>query len=499
MNDSKSNRTWLGHPVSLSTLFFTELWERFSYYGMRALLVLFMVDEVQKGGMAMDDEMATAVYGLYTAFVYLACLPGGWMADRLLGARKAIWVGGLIIAAGHFTLAIPNQSAFFIGLLLVILGTGLLKPNVSAMVGQLYPEGGARRDAGFTLFYMGINMGAFLGPLVCSYLGENVNWHMGFAAAGVGMVLGVIQFWLTGHRLGDAGFIVHHSPDNHDSGSRFDRAWYLVIGFLAALVLFIVLVVAGVLKVDALSLAQNTTYVIVGLAVAFFAYLFAFGKLNAAEFRQMLMILVLFIASAVFWSGFEQAGTSLNLFAERYTDRPAFGIEIPAGWFQSLGPLFIIALAPVFAALWVRLAKRQLDPSMPAKFALGLALLGFGFLVMVGAAKWVVAGHKAAPYWLILTYLLHTMGELCVSPVGLSSVTKLAPKRFVGQMMGTWFLATSLGNLIAGLMAGRFNPEALSEMPDIFLQIVMTTGGASLILFLCTGPIKKWIPRHDDP
>jgi len=497
MNDSKSIRTWLGHPLSLSTLFFTELWERFSYYGMRALLVLFMVDEVQNGGMSLDDEKATAIYGLYTAFVYLACLPGGWIADRLLGARKAVWVGGLVIAAGHFTLAIPNQTAFFTGLLLVVLGTGLLKPNVSAMVGQLYPEGGARRDAGFTLFYMGINMGAFLGPLVCSYLGENVNWHMGFAAAGFGMVFGVIQFWLTGHRLGDAGLISRRSGDANDSGSRMDRAWFPVIGFVAALGLFIVLIVSGVLQVNALSLAQYTTYVIVGLAVVFFVYLFVFGKLNSAEFKQTLVIVVLFIASAVFWSGFEQAGSSLNLFAERYTDRLAFGFEIPAGWFQSLGPLFIVALAPVFASLWVRLAKRQLDPSMPAKFALGLLLLGLGFLVMVGAAKFVVAGQKAAPYWLVLTYLIHTMGELCMSPVGLSSVTKLAPKRFMGQMMGIWFLATSLGNLIAGLMAGRFDPEALNEMPDIFLQIVLTTVGASAILFVCNQPIKKLMTKEN--
>jgi POT family proton-dependent oligopeptide transporter len=219
MNDSKLNRTWMGHPVSLSTLFFTELWERFSYYGMRALLVLFMVDEVQKGGMGLDDEMATSIYGLYTAFVYLACLPGGWIADRLLGARKAVWIGGLIIASGHFALAIPNQSAFFLGLLLVIIGTGFLKPNVSAMVGQLYPEGGARRDAGFTLFYMGINMGAFLGPLVCSYLGENVNWHIGFGAAGVGMLLWRHSILGDGSSIRKCWLAGNSSKDSKASGS----------------------------------------------------------------------------------------------------------------------------------------------------------------------------------------------------------------------------------------------------------------------------------------
>ena len=495
MNDSKLNRTWLGHPISLSTLFFTELWERFSYYGMRALLVLFMVDEVQKGGMGMDDEMATSIYGLYTAFVYLACLPGGWIADRLLGARKAVWVGGLIIAAGHFALAVPSQSAFFVGLLLVIIGTGFLKPNVSAMVGQLYPEGGARRDAGFTLFYMGINIGAFLGPLICSYLGENVNWHIGFGAAGIGMLLGVIQYWVTSHRLGNTGLLATHPRASNESTQGMDRAWYPVIGFFAVLTIVVALTFSGILKVNALTLAQNTTYVIVGLAVAFFVYIFTFGKLSPTEFRQTLVIVVLFIASAVFWSGFEQAGSSLNLFAERHTNRLAFGFEIPSGWFQSLNPFYIVVFAPVFASLWISLAKRQLDPSMPAKFALGLLLLGLGFLLMVGAAKWVTAGNQAAPYWLILTYLLHTMGELCVSPVGLSSVTKLAPKRFVGQMMGIWFLATSLGNLIAGLMAGRFNPEAINEMPDLFLQIVLTAIGAAVLLILFTQRIKKLLVK----
>ena len=497
MDDSKINRTWLGHPVSLSTLFFTELWERFSYYGMRALLVLFMVDEVQQGGMGMDDEMATSIYGLYTAFVYLACLPGGWMADRLLGARKAVWVGGLIIAAGHFALAVPNQSAFFTGLLLVIIGTGFLKPNISAMVGQLYPEGGARRDAGFTLFYMGINIGAFLGPLICSYLGEHVNWHIGFGAAGIGMLLGVIQYWVTSHRLGDTGLLAAPLPASNESTPGMDRAWYPVIVFFVVLTTVVALTFSGVLKVNALALAQYATYIIVGLAVVFFVYIFTFGKLNPTEFKQTLVIVVLFIASAIFWSGFEQAGSSLNLFAERHTNRLVFGFEIPSGWFQSLNPFYIVVFAPVFASLWIRLAKRQLDPSMPAKFALGLLLLGLGFLLMVGAAKWVTAGNQAAPYWLILTYLFHTMGELCVSPVGLSSVTKLAPKRFVGQMMGIWFLATSLGNLIAGLMAGRFNKEAINEMPDLYLQIVLTAIGAAVLLILFTRRIKKLLVKMD--
>ena len=492
MQETKSHPTWFGHPTGLSTLFFTELWERFSYYGMRALLVLFMVDTVSSGGMGLDDKTASAIYGLYTAFVYLAALPGGWIADRLLGAQRAVWVGGLVIAAGHFTLAIPSTAAFFIGLVLVVIGTGLLKPNVSAIVGQLYPEGGARRDAGFTIFYMGINMGAFLGPLICGYLGEEVNWHAGFGAAGVGMLFGVFQYRFSANRLGEAG--LHSSAPKVDSAGM-DKAWYPVIGGCLIVALVVVLGLTGTLEFNALALAQSTTFVIVGLAFAFFVYIFAFGKLTPTERNHTFVIVVLFITSAVFWSGFEQAGSSLNLFADRHTDRMLFGFEIPASWFQSLNPFYIVVLAPVFAAVWVKLARRQLDPSMPGKFAIGLLILGLGFLVMVVAAKIVVAGNQAAPYWLILTYLLHTMGELCLSPVGLSSVTKLAPKRFVGQMMGIWFLATSLGNLLAGLMAGRFNPEALNEMPGLFMQIVITVTVAGLLLLAFTKLIKVLIGK----
>jgi POT family proton-dependent oligopeptide transporter len=495
MPDNKAAKTWFGHPSGLSTLFFTELWERFSYYGMRALLVLFMVDAVQNGGMGLDDKTASSIYGLYAAFVYMAALPGGWIADRLMGAQRSVWVGGLIIAAGHFTLAIPATSTFFVGLVLVVIGTGFLKPNISAMVGQLYPEGGARRDAGFTIFYMGINIGAFLGPLICSYLGEQVNWHAGFGVAGVGMVFGVIQYKRSVGRLGEAG--LHPTKPQGAGTGGMDKAWYPVIGGFAVIFILVLLGVTGSVQFNALALAQNTTFVIVGLAVAFFVYVFAFGKLTTTERNHTIVIVVLFISSAVFWSGFEQAGSSLNLFADRHTDRDVFGWLIPAGWFQSLNPFYIVVLAPIFAAIWVNLAKKQLDPSMPAKFAFGLIILALGFLVMVGAAKLVVAGNQVAPYWLILTYLLHTMGELCLSPVGLSSVTKLAPKRFVGQMMGIWFLATSLGNLMAGLLAGRFNPEALNEMPGLFMQIVMTTIGGGIILLIFTKPIKKLIGKID--
>jgi POT family proton-dependent oligopeptide transporter len=473
------------HPRGLYALFFTEMWERFSYYGMRALLVLFMVDAVKHGGMGLTDETATAIYGLYTAAVYLAALPGGWVADRFLGAQRSVWYGGIVIACGHFALAIPRTECFYAGLMLVVLGTGLLKPNVSAMVGELYPEGGARRDAGFTVFYMGINLGAALGPLVCSALGEKVNWHYGFAAAGVGMVLGLVQYRLWAKQPGEA---------ERGRGGRAElrrRDWLLLMAILCAGALAVSLLLTGAVHVNPVVVAHAATYGIVGVAVLYFVCVLLLFRLDGTEKRRVAVILVLFIASALFWSGFEQAGSSLNLFAERYTERLLLHYTIPAGWFQSLGAIFVISLAPVVAAVWLRLARRELNPPLPVKFALGLMLLAAGFLVMAGASKVVAAGHKVWPQWLITTYLLHSLGELCLSPVGLSSVTKLAPRRLVGQMMGTWFLATSLGNLIAGLTAGRFSAEGVTQMPGRYLQIVLTAAGTGLLLLVFTKPIRK--------
>ena len=473
------------HPRGLYTLFFTEMWERFSYYGMRALLVLFMVEATRTGGLGLTDEVATAIYGLYTAAVYLAALPGGWVADRFLGAQRSVWYGGIIIACGHFTLAVPRKEFFYLGLILVVVGTGLLKPNVSAIVGELYPEGGARRDAGFTVFYMGINLGAALGPLVCSALGERVNWHYGFAAAGVGMVLGLTQYRLSARHLGEAG----RTPGYREGVRTTDRL--LLAALSGGLGLAVVLVFAGVIRFDPVTMARATTYIIASVALVYFVCVFLFCHLDRAEMARVAVIAVLFLASAVFWSGFEQAGSSLNLFAERYTQRLFFNHTIPAGWFQSLGAVFVILLAPVVAGVWVRLARRNVNPSVPLKFAFGLVLLGAGFLVMAGASQLVVVGHKAWPTWLVSTYLLHSLGELCLSPVGLSSVTKLAPRRLVGQMMGIWFLGTSMGNLLAGLIAGKFSAETVSEMPVRYLGIVATTAGTGILLALLSRLIQR--------
>lgn len=483
----------LGHPRGLANLFFTEMWERLSYYGMRALLVLFMTDQIVNGGMALDDVTATAIYGIYTAAVYLVALPGGWMADRLLGAQRAVFIGGIVIMSGHFVLAIPGIPTFFIGLLLVVLGTGLLKPNVSAIVGQLYTEGDPRRDGGFTIFYMGINVGAFLGPLICGTLGqsERFGWHYGFAAAGVGMLFGVVQFWLTRQHLGSAGLHPVGSDDPQKDASGRRRGWVIVWSFLAIVAVVAALGISGSVQFDPMAISRMTTYLILGMATLYFAYVYFLGKLSPVEKKRVVVLIALFIGASMFWSGFEQAGSSLNIFADRYTQLEFPGITLLSTWFQSLNSAFIIIFAPIFSWMWIWLAKRNLNPSTPAKFGLGLLLLALGFLTMVGASMIVAGGDKALPTWLFFTYLFHTLGELALSPVGLSATTKLAPKRFVGQMMGIWFLATALGNLIAGQIAGDFDANNLQAFPARYWQIVLTTGGTGIILLLFTRPIKK--------
>jgi len=487
---SDPRHEFFGHPPALATLFFTEMWERFTFYGMRALLVLFLVDAVANGGYGLDDKTATAIYGLYTAAVFMAALPGGWVADRLIGAQRAVLAGGGLMTVGNLMLAIPGPpSLFFAGLAVIILGVGLLKPNISTLVAELYPEGGARRDAGFTIFYMGINVGAFIGPLIAGWLALRYGWRVGFLAAAVGMPLGLLQFWMSRARLGGAG-ATHNRPDG---GAGLRRDWTALGLAVATLATLALLVLSGTIEVSPAPLARSAAYVLVGMAAAYFAYLFFGAGLDATERRRVQVVLVMFVACALFWSGFEQAGSSMNLFAKRHTDRLVGGFEIPAGWFQSVQPAFVILFAPVFSALWVRLARRNFDPAAPFKFAFGLLLMGLGFLFMVKAASLVAGGVQSPAYFLVLTYLVHTFGELCLSPVGLSTVTKLAPARFVGQMMGVWFLASSLGKLTAGLIAGTFDPNDLAAMPGRFVFIVTYGVGVGLLLLVLSPRIVRWM------
>ena len=484
-------------PQGLKPLFFTELWERMSYYGMRAMLVLFMIDGIENGGLAITDKNATAIYGIYTAAVYLLALPGGWIADRLIGAQRSVFWGGVIITLGHFALAVPSTHFFFIGLLLVAVGTGLLKPNISTLVGSLYEQNDRRRDAGFTLFYMGINLGAVLGPILCGGLGqsESFGWHWGFGVAGVGMVFGLIQYRLGQHKLGEAGLYAakpYHNPA---------KAWSTIGVFsFGALVIFW-LITAGWHTLSAQTLAIYTAQFISAIFFIYFFYIILFGGLTQEERKSSCLILILCIASALFWSGFEQAGSSLNIFADRYVNNTikAINFTIPSSWYQSLNAAFIILLAPIFSILWVGLSKRFLEPSSPIKFGFGLILLGAGFAIMIIAATIVTEGGKAAPYWLVLTYLLHTMGELCLSPVGLSAVSRLSPKAYASQMMGLWFCASALGNILAGLLAGRFDSDSLQDFPDLYTQITLISIASGILLITVSRFLSRLEPHQASP
>jgi POT family proton-dependent oligopeptide transporter len=435
--------TWLGHPKGLFLLFATEMWERFSYYGMRALLVLSLVAgvEVANPGFGWTQAEALKLYGLFTGFVYFTPLIGGWLADNYLGQRKSVIIGGLVMAAGQFTLAaaIPgNLQLFYIGLILLVVGNGFFKPNISTMVGDLYPEGDARRDGAFTIFYMGINAGAFLAPLICSTLGEDPTrgWAYGYFAAGVGMVLSVIiQLAFARRYLGDIGVVPAAQRALAQSGGEKK-------------------------------------------------------PLTAEETDRLRVIFMLFVFVVLFWAAFEQAGGLMNLYAAEKTDRMVGTFEVPAGWFQSLNPLFIVLLAPIFSAAWARLGATGRSPSTPRKMVLGLVLTGIGFLAMVAAALESAGGGKAAMSWLVIAYFFHTTGELCISPVGLSMVTKLAPLRLASLMMGVWFLINFVANWLAGIIGSY--AETLGELA-IFGGLAGTLFAFAVVLWTLSGMLVRWM------
>ena len=496
------DRGFFGHPRGLATLFTTEMWERFSYYGLRPLLILFMTATIARGGYGFDRAEASSIVGIYAASVYLMSLPGGWIADRLLGLRRAIFVGACLISAGHISIGLSGLAGqgqgkigFFLGLILIVFGTGLLKPNISAIVGDLYPEGGARRDAGFSIFYMGINLGSLLGQTIAGYLGEKVDWHVGMGAAGVAMLIGLVTYGLrAGPTLGPIGLHPTRRGDPVEQAKQ-ERNGKAIVGlFLGAVAIVFALAATGTVRMSAVRIANAMTYVMVGMAVAFFAFVFTLGKLDASEKKRVAVIVVLFIFSAIFWSAFEQAPTSLNLFANDFTDRTLGNFTIPATWFQSINSIMVIVLAPMFAALWLFMGRRRGDLSSPAKFTLGLLFAGVGFALMIPAANAVVAGGGktlVSPWWLVGSYFFQSVGELCLSPVGLSSMTKLSPRKYVGQMMGIWFLATAVGNLIAGRVGGNVDPNRLDQMPKLFTLTTASLLGAAIVLALFIVPIRR--------
>lgn len=486
------DRSFFGHPRALSTLFFTEMWERFSYYGMRALLLLYMTAPLSAGGLGFDAAQGGAIYGLYTSMVYMATLPGGWIADRLIGPRRAVLYGGLLIAAGHFSMAAPALAMFYFGLFLIVIGTGLLKGNVSVIVGKLYATGDSRRDAGFSIFYMGINLGAFLAPLICGYLGQQINWHFGFAAAGVGMTLGVIQYVMGSRNLGDAGLLP--APGTPAERAKWRGQAQISLGILLALV---VIVgggsYTGMLPISATQVADAAGVFLLVLIVGFFGWMYSSSEWTPDERKRLYVIGVLFLAAALFWSVFEQAGSTLNLFADRNTDNRFFGYAFPSSWFQSMNSLFLIIFAPVMAWVWVKMAAAGKEPSAPTKFSWGLVLVGLGFAILIPPAQ--ASGQLASPMWLTVTYFLHTIGELVLSPVGLSAMTVLAPTRIGGLMMGVWFLATSVGNFIGGRVSGLYESFPL---PSLFGAVAGFSIVAGVLLMIAAPAMRRLMPaRHD--
>ena len=477
------------HPIGLRTLFLTEMWERMSFYGMRGILVLFMTASLIDGGLAIDAVSASAIYGIYSSSVYLVALLGGWIADRHIGQQNAILYGGLVIMIGHFLLAFTNIETFYLGLIFVVLGTGLLKPNISAIVGGLYEKEQEKKEAGFTIFYMSINIGSVLGFFICGYLGESIGWHYGFGAAGIGMAFGLIQFILTRKNLGEVGIKPSIELPKNKKKKEIISLYFLFFIFMTILFMGIF----GFWTFDPIPIANALTVIIISIAAIYFLYLFIFGNLNEDERKKITLILVLFFGAAFFWSGFDQAGSSFNIFAKEYTDRIIFGWEYPASWLQVLNPILVVILSPFMAYLWIFLGKRMLDPSLPFKFGIGLILMAIGFIFIAIGANVAMQDGLAGARWLLLTYLFHTIGELTLSPIGLAAISNLSPKRYVGQMMGIWFLASSLGAIIAGLLSGQATYEGLNSMPSLFNKVAIISSIAGLVLILISKPLNNWV------
>jgi POT family proton-dependent oligopeptide transporter len=499
--DAVHDRGFVGHPSGLSTLFFTEMWERFSYYGMRAILTLYMTKSLAEGGLAFDEKYASIIYATYVSSVWYLPLVGGWLADRIFGARRAVLIGAIIIACGHYSMAINSQLTFYAGLILIACGTGLLKPNISAMVGQLYSEGDKRRDAGFSIFYMGINLGAFLSPIVVGFLAQsetsrnfiasmglnpNSAWHWGFGAAGVGMTLGIVQYLLGRRKLAAVGNKPDTSRVSAESGAQAG------VDYLT-LILAIVGGVIGIASGLYFGEAGVLSALFPGVVGFFVGYLGGIIRhLNSEELTRVLVIFILFLFSILFWMTYEQAGSSLTLFADRLTQTTILGWTYPSSWFQSVPAIFVIIFAPIIGAVWQKLGDRQ--PSSPGKFTIGLFFAGIAFVVVAFAA-FVATNGRVSPMWLVVVYFLQTIGELCLSPVGLSTVTKLSPARMVGLMLGVWFLSISIGSFIAGLTTRLFAGNDTAVLTRGFGIFAGVTLVAAVILAVLTPVIKRMTPR----
>ncbi|WP_242127753.1 peptide MFS transporter [Sphingobium sp. Sx8-8] len=487
LSTAGSGKTWLGHPRGLFLLFFVEMWERFSFYGMRALLIFYLTQHF-----LFSDRDASYAYGAYMSLIYISPLMGGYLADRYLGQRKAVLFGGIVIAIGHLILGMKSDdggtmglSLFWLGLATVITGTGFLKSSASALVGQLYPRDDMRRDPAYTIFYMGINLGATMGPVICGYLGQTWGWHWGFGAASVGMIAGVIGFALSRPVLQGKGEPPNPAHLGQRVGGIMSREWLVYLSSLASIALCWLLVQqhAVVGWMLALSSAVVVLYILWE----------AFGRMERVGRDRMLAALFLLVLNPIFWGLYEQTGSSLNLFTDRYTNRHILGFDVPASMFQSVNAAYILIFGPVLAGLWIWLAKRGWEPSTPAKFGIALALVGAGFLVLVAGTG--APGTLTPVLFIFLLYLCHTLGELCLSPVGLSAMSKLAPSRMIGLMMGIWFLAMALGEYAAGAIAAATGGEHGAATRDgtlaVYSQIGWWSIGAGVVVMALAPLVKR--------
>lgn len=476
-------------PKGLFLLFFVEMWERFSYYGMRALLVLYMWKVLQ-----FSQEQASHIYGWYTGMVYLTPLLGGYIADRYLGQRKAILIGGLLMAIGEFCMASTHLPIFFTALILIIIGNGFFKPNISTIVGTLYtPEQNALRDAGFTIFYMGINIGAFFSPLVCGTIGEKIGFNYGFICAGVGMLIGLAWYLIQQEKL---------LGDNCKKPAKPSYNFGMPVGMVTALLIFLVLCAMQFSGYHIKEAIPAWVYAILGVAAIGYgihSMLKGPSTLTTVEKQRIAVIFIMTFFCIFFWAAFEQAGSSLTFFAEEETNRVislgSWSWEMPTSYFQAVNPLLIVLLAPLFSSMWLKLKDMNKEPSAPIKFAMGLGMLAIGFVVMIAAAALAAPDadgniNKVGIFWLIFAYMFHTMGELCLSPIGLSLITKLAPAQFTSLMMGIWFLSSCAANFIGGFFAGNYKEMNHS----VFFTIPTATAAVSAVLLLLLTPrINKWM------
>lgn len=479
-----SEKTFFGHPRGLATLFMTEMWERFSYYGMRALLPLYLV---APGGLHLSAGTATAIYSVYVSLVYLLALPGGWFADRVLGPRRTVALAGLVIMLGHLTLALPAAASFYVGLGLVAIGSGLLKANISTMVGHLYDgPTDPRRDGGFTVFYIGINLGAFAAPLVIGTIGETVDWHLGFALAALGMAFGLIQFLVGGRHLSERSDVVPTPMTAAEKTATLRKglAWLAV-----AAVFYAAVGLSGHFTLNWALIPLTLIGLIVPVVVI--ARIRRDKDLDTAERSKMSAYIWFFVAAAVFWMIYDQGGSTLSLFAEGKADNTVFGWEFPVSWYQSVNPVMIMALAPVVAWGWLWLNRRGKEPSTIVKFGSGLVLVGLSFFLFLAPLSIAEGGHKAAAMWLVAIYFVQTVGELTLSPVGLSVTTKMAPAKYASQMMGVWFLAVTAGDSVTALLS---NPAVggvnLDRMGFVALEAVLAVV-AGFAVYMYRGKVKK--------